>query len=413
MITILAAGSRGDTQPYLALGAALKRNGQRVRIATFQNYENLVKGAGLELFPLSGDITQVAKSEAGAEAMQADNPLKILRSFGTLRDFARGMQEEFYYACEGSDAIIFHPGPAVGYFIAREMKIPAILATPFPMTPTREYPSLITYDGPRLGGGFNLLSHRAFERIMWSASGSSIKEFWKQRFGKTPSDFTCPFGKSDRVVVSCSNHVFPRPADWPNNVFQSGYWFLDEEPGWAPSAELTDFLAGGEAPVYVGFGSLGDKARAEETTHLVLEAFRLAGVRGMLATGWSGLSSTVDLPPTVFRLESAPHAWLFPRMSTVVHHGGAGTTAAGLRAGIPSILVTYGNDTLAWGRRVWELGAGPRAIPHKKLTAQNLAEAIQQARSPHIVQRAAELGKRIREENGAEDAARVICELLG
>jgi sterol 3beta-glucosyltransferase len=413
MITILAAGSRGDTQPYLALGAALKRAGHPVRIATFAIYEELVHGAGLELFPLSGDITQVVKSEAGAEAMQADNPFKVLRSFKTLKTFAYGKQAEFYQACEGSDAVIFHPGPAIGYFIARQKKIPAILATPFPMTPTREYPSLISYAGPRLGKAYNSLTHKAFEQIMWSAGKSPTRDFWKNQFGKAPDDLSCPYGKADATVVSCSNHVFSRPADWPERVHQSGFWFLEEEPGWSPSEDLLDFLKGGEPPVYIGFGSLGDHKQAEATTRLALDALKMAGMRGVLATGWSGLSENMDMPPTVFRLKSAPHAWLFPRMAAVVHHGGAGTTAAGLRAGVPSIVVTYGNDTLAWGRRVFELGVSPRAIPRKKLSAEALAGAISAARSESMRKAAAELGGKIRQENGAEDAAREICRVLG
>ncbi len=412
MITILAAGSRGDTQPYLALGVVLKQSGHQVRIATFAIYEDLVRGAGMELFPLSGDITQVINSEAGTEAMQADNPLKVLRSFKTLKAFASGKQVEFYQACEGSDAVIFHPGPAIGYFIARQKKIPAILATPFPMTPTREYPSMISYTGPRLGKTYNLLTHRVFEQIMWSAGKSPTRDFWKKQFGAAPDDLSCPYGKADAVVVSCSNHVFPRPADWPERVHQSGFWFLDEEPGWSPPRELLDFLNNGEPPVYIGFGSLGGNKQAEATTRLVLDALKRAGMRGILATGWSGLSEKMDMPSSVFRLQRAPHTWLFPRMAAVVHHGGAGTTAAGLRAGVPSVIITYGNDTLAWGRRVYELGVGPKPLPRKKLTVEQLAAALVETRTKSMITAAAELGKKIRTENGALDAAKVICRII-
>jgi sterol 3beta-glucosyltransferase len=411
MITILAAGSRGDTQPYLALGSSLIHLGYKVRIATFAAYANLVRAAGLEHFPLEGDITQVVNSEVGAQAMQADNPLKILRNFRSLQALAHGTQEKFFQACEGAEAVIFHPGPSIGYFIARQKKIPAILATPFPMTPTHEYPSLISYTGPRLGRAYNLLTHKVFEQIMWSAGGSPIKEFWKKQFGTNPEDFSCPFGKADLVVVSCSEHVFPRPADWPGNIHQKGYWFLDED-SWSPPADLVRFLEQGEPPVYIGFGSLGGGAQAEDTTRLVLEALDRAGKRGVLATGWSGLSEKMDLPASVYRLNSAPHAWLFPRMAAVVHHGGAGTTAAGLRAGVPSIVVTYGNDTLAWGRRVSELGVGPRAIPRKRLSVDALSGAILASESESMKCAASELGKKIRAENGAEEAARVIFGIL-
>jgi sterol 3beta-glucosyltransferase len=412
MITILAAGSRGDTQPYLALGAALKKSGHQVRIATFALYEDLVRGVGLELFPLSGDITQVINSEAGKEAMQADNPIKVLRSFKTLKSFASMMQAELYQACEGTDAVIFHPGPAIGYFIARQKKIPAILATPFPMTPTREYPALIAYNGPRLGKAYNLLTHKAFEQIMWSAGRSPTRDFWKKQFGTSPTDFSCPYDKSDSVVICCSNHVFPRPADWPQRVHQSGYWFLDEEPGWSPPSDLEGFLRKGEPPVYIGFGSLGDHTQAEATTRLVLESLDRAGMRGVLATGLSGLSDKIDLPASIYRLESAPHAWLFPRMAAVVHHGGAGTTAAGLRAGVPSVIITYGNDTLAWGRRVYELAVGPKPLPRKKLTVEQLSAALVETRAETMITASAELGNKIRSENGAVEAARVISRTI-
>ena len=378
MITILAAGSRGDTQPYLALGSSLIRLGYKVRIATFAAYADLVRAAGLEHFPLAGDIEQVANSEVGAKAMQADNPLKIIRNFKTLKELAHGAQEQFYQACEGAEAVIFHPGPVIGYFIARQKKIPAILATPFPMTPTHEYPSLISYAGPRLGRTYNLLTHKMLEQIMWSAGSSPIKEFWKKQFGTSPEDFSCPYEKADLVVVSCSQHVFPRPADWPGNIHQKGYWFLDEE-SWAPPADLVKFLEQGEPPVYIGFGSLGERAQAEDTTRLVLEALDRAGKRGVLATGWSGLSESMDLPASVYRLKSAPHAWLFPRMVAVVHHGGAGTTAAGCgRGAIHRGHLWKRHPGLGAG--CLELGVGPRAIPRKKLTA-DAGQAIAATRS--------------------------------
>jgi sterol 3beta-glucosyltransferase len=412
MITILAAGSRGDTQPFLALGVALKQSGHEVRITSHKNNESLIKGLGLELFPLEGDIAQIISSQVGVEAMQADNPLKLLRSFNTLKSFVYDRQIEFFNACQGSEAIIFHPGAAIGYFVAHEMNIPGILGTPFPMTPTRQYPSIIVYDSPRLGGSYNLLSHKVFERIMWSATSAPTKEFWKKQFGSAPRNFSCPYSKVNPVLVSCSNHVFPRPADWPEHVHQSGYWFLDDEPGWEPPRDLMDFLEAGEPPVYVGFGSLGEHAEADKTTRLVLEALDRAGMRGVLATGLFGLSRDMALPANTFRLESAPHAWLFPRMAAVVHHGGAGTTAAGLRAGVPSVIITYGNDTLAWGRRVYELGVGPKPLPRKKLTVEQLAAALVESRTESMITAAAELGKKIRTENGALDAAKVICRII-
>jgi sterol 3beta-glucosyltransferase len=160
--------------------------------------------------------------------------------------------------------------------------------------------------------------------------------------------------------------------------------------------------------LYVGFGSLSDGAGAEKTTRIVIDALQRSGQRGILATGWNGMTKPDYLPESIFILESAPHSWLFPRMKAVVHHGGAGTTAAGLRAGVPSIIIPHGNDTPAWGRRVYELGVGPQPIARKKLTADNLSKAIIGANSEEIRKKAKDLGQKIQAEDGAGNAAEVI-----
>jgi sterol 3beta-glucosyltransferase len=414
LITILAGGSRGDTQPYIALGLALKQRGCEVRIATHENFESFVRGYGLDFHPIRGDVTAVATGEMGREAAQADNPLKVLLSFNKLKALVFDLQKDFYDACAGSDAIVYHPGATIGYFTAQKMKIPSIFGAPFPMSPTREFPALIFYNAPRLGRTYNLTTHRIFEQIMWQTSGSAVKDFWKKEFGRAPDNFVSPYGKQTTrqlpTVISCSDHVFPRPADWPEGVHNTGYWFLDEEAGWTPPADLADFLQKGEPPVYVGFGSVGDSTQAEKTTKLVIEALQRSGQRGLLATGWSGMKKMDQLPEGIFMLESAPHSWLFPRMKAVIHHGGAGTTAAGLLSGVPSIIIPHANDQFAWGRRVIELGVGPKPIPRKKLSAEKLSEAIQTALTDEIQAKAGELGKKIQAEDGAGNAAKIILD---
>jgi sterol 3beta-glucosyltransferase len=416
LITLLAGGSRGDTQPYIALGLALKRQGCSIRLATHENFETFVRGYGLDFHPIRGDVTAVASGEMGREAAQADNPLKVLLSFNKLKALVFDLQKDFYEACAGSDAIIYHPGATIGFFAAQQMKIPSIFGAPFPMSPTREFPALIFYNAPRLGKTYNLMTHRIFEQIMWQTSGSAVKDFWKKEFGHSPDDFVSPYGKQTTrqlpTVISCSNHVFARPADWPEGVHNTGYWFLDEEAGWTPPADLADFLQKGEPPVYVGFGSVGDSTLAEKTTRMVIEALQRSSQRGLLATGWSGMSRLDQLPGNIFMLESAPHSWLFPRMKAVVHHGGAGTTAAGLRSGVPSIIIPHANDQFAWGRRVYELGIGPKPIPRKKLNAEKLSDAINAALTDKVQVKARDLGQKIQAEDGAGNAAKVILDCL-
>jgi sterol 3beta-glucosyltransferase len=413
VITILTTGSRGDTQPYIALGIALKKAGHLVRIAAFENYEAFVKSYGLEYLPIKGDVSKIVTSNIGKDASKADNPFKLLMSFNKLQTYVFDLQKDFYSACQGSDAIVYHPGAPIGYFAAQHLNIPSILATPFPMTPTKEYPSLIFYDSIRLGRGFNLLTHKLFEKIMWFASSSPIKQFWKKEFGKVPEDFGCPFGKQNTktlpTVISCSNFVFPRPKDWSEYVTSTGYWFLDEASDWKPSNNLLEFFHKGKPPVYFGFGSMGDAASlADQTTEVVIKALKRSGQRGIFATGLNGMSRIENFPEEVFILDSAPHSWLFPQVAAVVHHGGAGTTAAGLRAGVPSIIIPYSNDQFAWGRRVFELGVGSKPIPRKKLTAENLSDAINFVLTGEITATSKELGRKIQNENGSEKAAKII-----
>jgi sterol 3beta-glucosyltransferase len=195
-------------------------------------------------------------------------------------------------------------------------------------------------------------------------------------------------------------------------VHITGYWFQDNLDEWHPSAELEAFLEKGERPIYVGFGSMAGR-QPEHFAGIVLEALAQTGQRGVLATGWGGMN-VMNIPKNVFVLDSAPHGWLFPRMSVVVHHGGAGTTAEGLRAGVPSVIVPFIVDQLFWGKRVRELGAGPEPIKAKRLTPDNLAEAIHRVTTdPMMRQRADEIGITIRTEDGTGNAVNIVKQYLG
>ena len=327
MITLLSMGTRGDTQPYIALGAALQRLGQPVRLAGFEAYRDLVEGCGLDFFPVRGDIAGAAASQVGAEAMQADSPLKLARSFRSMSALIYDLQADFYQACQGAQAVVYHPGAAIGYFIAQELGVPAILAPPFPMTPTRRYPALIFYDRPHFGAAYNRLTHRLFERVMWMASSKAVRQFWTQQFGRSPQDFACPFPRQVTArcptVISCSPRVFPRPTDWPEHVHMPGYWFLDDEAGWQPPAALLDYLDSGPAPVYVGFGSIGAASQAQETTRLVVEALqRTRAARrarlGLERTEQAGRPSRNNL-----------HPGICPAHLALPTHGGCGAPRRG------------------------------------------------------------------------------------
>jgi UDP:flavonoid glycosyltransferase YjiC (YdhE family) len=189
----------------------------------------------------------------------------------------------------------------------------------------------------------------------------------------------------------------------------TGFWFLEEPADWKPPQQLLDFLDSGAPPIYIGFGSMSSK-NPEETTNLVVSALKETEQRAIVSSGWNGLTNK-DLPPSVFMIDSVPFSWLFPKMAAVVHHGGAGTTHHGVRAGVPSIIVPFFADQPFWGNRIKELGIGPEPIPRKKLTAKRLANAINIALTDaDSRKRAKELGAKVREEKGLEMAVKVITD---
>jgi UDP:flavonoid glycosyltransferase YjiC (YdhE family) len=208
-----------------------------------------------------------------------------------------------------------------------------------------------------------------------------------------------------------SRHVLPKPSDWNDLQKVTGYWFLEQHQNWQPPDELTAFLEDTPKPVYVGFGSMVD-LEADELTRLVVDAVEQAGTRAVLLGGWTDLGGD-GLPDSIIKVDFVPHDWLFPRVAAVVHHGGAGTTAAGLRAGVPTVIVPFMADQPFWGYQVAKLGVGPKPIPRRKLSAGRLAAAIRQAAGDAGMQRKAiELGGKIREEEGVGNAVSLINDLL-
>ena len=413
MITILCGGSRGDVQPYIALAMELKRSGREVRIAVTRDHAAFVRSYGVDVFSVEVDHESLnVDKDMIREASQADNPLKLLFSFHKMKQYGTHMVEHYYAACEGSEAIIYHPGISVGYFAAEKMGIPCILATPFPLNKTRQQTSVILYGKVSSNPIMNTLSQSILQNLLWMTSDASLKPFWREKFGRLPADYGCPFERHrDRrhpVIVSCSSAVFSRPTDWNEHIHQNGYWFLAEQRTFNPPVELVDFLNGGEKPVYVGFGSMAMGAATDHLTDIILEGLALTGQRAIL----SGLGKNVHLPQTVLAVDNLPHTWLFPKMAVVCHHGGAGTSAAGFRSGVPSIILPFALDQHAWAQRAFELGVGPKPLPIKKLTAEKFAELVAFASQTKIHKQAQELAMKISAENGARDGARVIVDSL-
>ncbi|MCA1613360.1 MAG: glycosyltransferase [Acidobacteria bacterium] len=417
-ILIITAGSRGDVQPYVALGKGLKKAGHVVTVCTCSGFEKLITGHGLNYGYMNNDFIELVESAAGRKAMEGGgSTFGLVKTMIALlkrsKSLIRGMLRDSWDAAQAArpDAIIFHPKGMGGAYIAEKLGVPALLATPVPLlVPTAEFVAVGIPD-LRLGGWFNRLSYAAVHRG-YRMYGGVVNEFRREVLGlgklpRSASPIRMADGRPLTVLHGHSRFIWPRPDDWPETAHVTGCWFLDHPEGWRPPAELSAFLEAGEAPVYVGFGSMAGRDPGRKA-RLVVEALRKANVRGVIATGRGGLDAS-DLPDTVFKLDDVPHDWLFPRVSAVVHHGGAGTTAAGLRAGRPTVICPYVIDQPLWGERVYALGAGSKPIPQKRLTAENLAEAIREATTSQDIRRNAEgLGKRIREEDGIANAVSII-----
>lgn len=416
-ITIFAAGSRGDIQPCLVLGKVLQRAGYRVCLAAPEDFGNFVRENGVEFYPLRGDVQKVMASDTGKKLMGSGgaNPLKSIRAMRTMIGSVVGpMVKDAYDACRQADAIIcLGVFNAIGKSVADSLNIPIVDIEPTPLLPTRMFAAPSWPIQRDLGGLHNTISGIAMLQVIWLWYRPFVNDFRKSLgLSRWTGASMIRALKSTPMLGAYSPRIIPRPADWPESVHITGYLFLDGQPGWQPPPELEAFLEAGDPPVYIGFGSMAGR-NPDELAKLSIKALAKSGRRGVLLTGWGGLRAD-SAPENVFVVDSAPHSWLFPRMAAVVHHGGAGTTAEGLRAGVPTVIVPFAFDQSFWGARVKAMGLGPDPVPQKRLTIDRLANAIGIAvTDPTIKQSAKACGRAVRAEDGAGNAVNIIERYFG
>ncbi len=416
-VLALTLGSRGDVQPYIALGTALRSRGHALTIATGKGFEDAIAAHGLRAASLDVDIQAMINDPEMQQALRTFSGK--IKAWRASKHLVRKILDEMWEVSREvrPDLIVYHVKGTAAPHIAEALGICAIPTFQIPaMVPTRAFASpLLPFS--ELGGFGNRLSHRFIVKMSSMFYAGLVRDWRRDELGLTgsgPRNVVDGYDPSGRVVPRLhgySHHIIPRPDDWGEREEITGYWYLDQETDWGPPAGLSQFLDAGPPPVYIGFGSMPSED-AEELTHLVMDAVIASGERAILATGWGGLTDSAA-PETVHLLDAAPHDWLFPRCAAVIHHGGSGTTHEGLRWGRPTFISPVFGDQPFWGRRVAMLGAGPPPIAQKKLTSEALCQAIHAMQDPAMIAQAEEIGVAMRTERGADAAAESLIRHAG
>ncbi len=408
-LVIVTSGSRGDVQPYLALALRAQRAGHRVTLATHETFRQWIEGFGVPFRPLHGDPRRML-SAPGANAWLSGGSRvglwRFAREFG--REFSSlidGLLADLVTVTADADLVV-HGAVCMAAAQLQELrKIPVMAGWLAPLTPTRAFPVAgLTYRDARSAADErrNWISHLVGEQLLWQPTRSAVNRWRKQYLQAGPLPYRGPFAAQRTpdypACYAYSPAVLPAPPDWPEWIAPTGWWFLDE-PAYAPSEPLAAFLAAGDAPVTIGFGSMTPQ-HGEWLTSVVLDACQRVECRAVLLQGWGSLGDTA-LPSTVHVEREVPHSWLFSRSSAIVHHGGAGTTGASVRSGMPSLVVPLGFDQQFWGSRLHVMGVSPAPIRRRELTVTALATAIRQMRTDsRMHDMAAVLGETVRAEDG-------------
>jgi len=405
-ITILTFGSRGDVQPFLPLSLGLMSRGHNVILAAPVRFKSLVEEHGITFFPLAGDPEELSRrlNDAGYNFFKL---MKELMSHAI--DIGAEMMRQTDEACRDADLIIHTLAHAVGaHTLAREKNIPDIHIQTFPMfTPTGDYPNISL---PNLRNRFlNRLTHTASLKITELTSSLGFEQV-RRRAGLPKRKLYSPFKHSPprpRTPILCawSPSLIPPSSDWHPRVHVTGYYFFPYSDSYAPPNELEEFLVAGKPPVCVSFGSMVNKD-AEKIDAIIRESLKQTNNRGIILSGWG--SAKRESTSELLYLESAPHDWLLPKCKVLIHHGGAGTTSAALRAGIPQIVVPFMADQPFWGSRVHVVGVATKPIRVKRLSVEKMVNAIAKAESKNILERAQVTGQEIRSEDGVMNAVKLI-----
>ncbi|KAK7270424.1 hypothetical protein RIF29_23546 [Crotalaria pallida] len=408
-IVMLVVGTRGDVQPFLAIAQRLQEYGHRVRLATHANFNTFVKSNGVDFYPLGGDPRILAGYMARNKGLIPSDPAEI----SIQRQQMKAIIDSLLPACTAPDletgvpfraqAIIANP-PAYGHVhVAEALGVPIHIFFTMPWTPTYEFSHPLARVAQKAG---NWLSYIVVDLLIWWGIRGIINDFRKRKLKLAPiAYFSMYRGSISHLPTGYmwSPHVVAKPSDWGPLVDVVGYCFLNLVSKYQPREDFVQWIQKGPPPLYFGFGSmpLEDPKR---TTDIILEALKCTEQRGIIDHGWGNLGNLAEVPGNVFLLKECPHDWLFPQCSAVVHHGGAGTTATGLKAGCPTTIVPFFGDQFFWGDRIYKKELGPAPIPISQLSVENLSNAIKFMLQSEVKSRAMKIAKLIENEDGVDAA---------
>ncbi|KAF9996236.1 Sterol 3-beta-glucosyltransferase [Entomortierella chlamydospora] len=424
-ITCLTIGSRGDVQPYIALCKRLIEDGHTCRISTHGDYKEWIESHGIEFGLVGGDPGELIELCVENGMFTVSFIKEGLRKFrGWLDDLLVTAWE----ACQNTDVLIESPSAMAGIHIAEALEIPYFRAFPFPWTRTRAFPHPFAVPERNLGRGYNYMTFSMIEQVFWKGISHPVNRWRRKTLGLGPSSMERMEAHRVPTLYSWSPSLVPAPIDWHSWVHVTGYWFLDNaEIDWTPPEGLEEFINAdpNNKPVYIGFGSMV-VSDPEAMTKTIVDAVIKAGVRAIITKGWSDRKSNkakhmdspdamvqnADMakerihPDSIFMLQSVPHDWLFPRMAGAVHHGGAGTTAASLHAGIPTVIKPYFGDQNFWAQRIEDAGVG---VWCRDLTVKKLSAALTTITTDEkLIKKAQAMGERIRGEDGVGTAIQYL-----
>jgi sterol 3beta-glucosyltransferase len=397
-------GTEGDTRPIAELCRALQDAGHEVMLLAAGQTLRRAEELNVPHAALAGDMRAALLSIAAAVSGKTSPNAQAQALARVANENAAAWMHETLRVAAGCDALIC-AGLAgfAGLSVAEKLGIPVIGAGMFPLTPTAEFPApfLPPRKTPRW---LNRFSHHLVVQLLWRAFRKATNQARRAVLGLPPR--RKPW-TSQPMLYGISPSLLPKPADWPSNAHICGQW-LRPMSNWDPPQSLNDFLAAGDAPIYIGFGSMVGFDR-NALLHPIVAA--VAGRRALFYPGWSG-TPELQLPNNFCVLDDTPHDWLFPRTSLIIHHGGSGTTHSAARSGIPSIVLPFAGDQPFWAERLRLLGVTPDYISVRQVKAASLARAIDIAESTEMRGRAAALGETMRSEDGLTSAIKTLENLI-